>query len=240
MSLLVLSFVAGVLTVLAPCILPLLPIIVGGSVADQKRPARPYIVTASLAISIILFTLLLKFSTSLLGVPVFVWQVISGLIITTLGVGILWPQLWERFGAKLNLTGSNLLGKAGKQKGIAGDILTGAALGPVFNSCSPTYAFIVAGILPASFGQGIAYLLAYALGLAGILLLIALLGQKITTKLGWASNPNGWFKRIIGALFVMVGLSVLTGFDHFIQSYFVQQGWYDLPSQFETWLLNRQ
>lgn len=240
MTLFVISFVAGALTVLAPCILPLLPIIVGGSIATgQSRPNRPYIITASLAVSVILFTLLLKFSTSLIGVPTIVWQVASGLVITLLGASLLWPRLWESVSARLNVASSKLLRKAGKQNGILGDVLTGAALGPVFTSCSPTYAFIVAGVLPVSFSEGIVYLLAYAVGLAAVLLAVALLGQKAVARLGWATNPNGWFKRTIGVLFILVGLSVATGFDHQIQAYLVQQGWYDLPAQFENSLLNR-
>ncbi len=239
MTLLIIAFVAGALTVLAPCILPLLPIVVGGSVTDQRRPLRPYVITASLAISVVLFTFLLKFSTSLLSVPTMVWQVLSGLIIIALGVSMLWPSLWERLGARLNISTSRLLGSAGKQKGLVGDILTGAALGPVFSSCSPTYAFIVAGVLPVSFGQGLGYLLAYALGLAAVLLVVALLGQKIIARLGWATDPKGWFKRVMGVIFILVGISVSTGFDHSIQAYFVKQGWYDIPAQFESSLLNR-
>lgn len=230
---------AGILTVLAPCILPLLPIIVGGASVGERRPAKPYIITASLAVSVVLFTLLLKFSTALLGIPPSAWQVLSGLIIIVLGISTVWPGIWERAAAKLNITTTSWLSKAGRQKGAWGDILTGAALGPVFNSCSPTYAFIVAGVLPASFATGFAYLLAYAAGLASVLLVIALLGQKITTKLGWAANPHGWFKKTLGFVFILVGLAIITGADHYIQAYLVQNGWYDAPAQFENSLLGQ-
>lgn len=239
MTLLIISFMAGVLTVLAPCILPLLPIIVGGASVGEQRPAKPFIIAMSLAVSVVLFTLLLKFSTALLGIPPSVWQVMSGFIVIVLGVTTLWPGIWEKAAAKLNITTTSWLGKAGRQKGVWGDIVTGAALGPVFNSCSPTYAFIVAGVLPVSFVTGFAYLLAYAVGLASVLLLIALFGQKVTAKLGWATNPHGWFKRILGGIFILVGLAVATGADHYIQTYLVQNGWYDAPTQFENSFLTQ-
>ncbi len=51
-----LSYVAGLLTALAPCVLPLLPIILGGSLAGEKKDKwRPYIITGSLVVSLILF-----------------------------------------------------------------------------------------------------------------------------------------------------------------------------------------
>lgn len=238
-ELLIISFVAGAMTVLAPCILPLLPVIVGGSLSDQKTWRRPFVIASSLALSVVVFTLLLKFSTSLLGVPAQVWQVISGLIIILLGISLAAPRFWEPVGNRLNLTSSRWLGRAGQQKGLVGEIATGAALGPVFSSCSPTFAFIVAGVLPISFGQGFIYLLAYAIGLAGVLLLVALLGQKLIEHLKWASNPNGWFKRTIGIIFLVVGVFVATGLDHSLQAFLVEQGWYDPFSRFENSLLQR-
>ncbi len=56
-------------------------------------------------------------------------------------------------------------------------ILTGAALGPVFSTCSPTYALLLATVFPVSFISGIIYTLIYALGLSLILVLIILGGR---------------------------------------------------------------
>lgn len=239
MELLVLCFVAGALTVLAPCILSLLPVIVGGSLDISGNSAwrKPFVITASLATSVVVFTLLLRASTALLGVPSMVWQVISGSIIALIGLTLLVPSIWERVGARFNATSGQLLGKASRTKGVAGEILTGAALGPVFTSCSPTYAFIVAGVLPVSFGIGLSYIIAYALGLSLVLLLVALLGQQMVRKLQWASNPHGWFKKILGIIFIGVGIFVATGLDHQVQAYLVSQGWYDPFADFEQSLL---
>lgn len=234
MELLIVAFIAGVLTVLAPCILPLLPIIIGGSVINdggqnKNSLKHPLIITASLAVSVIVFTLLLKATTALLGVPTEVWAVISGVIVILFGINLLWPSLWERVMIKTGLqAGANrLMGQSGKSSGVKKDILLGASLGPVFNSCSPTYALIVAVILPASFLVGLGYLVAYALGLATILLLISIGGRTVIQKLKWLANPNSVFKKIIGLLFIVVGLAVLLGIDKQIQTYVLENGWYD-------------
>ena len=241
MALLLLSFVAGVLTVAAPCVLPLLPVIIGGSLVEagkdkpQRQWLRPLLVAASLAVSVIVFTLLIKATTALLGVPQIVWQVISGGLVILLGLYYLRPALWEPISNRGGLfaRSNKLLGKAYAVKGNGGALLVGAALGPVFNSCSPTYALIVATVLPASFVQGLAQLTAYAAGMSATLLLIAYFGQAVVTKMRWLANPSGWFKRTVGILFIVVGLSVIFGLDKQFQAFVLEQGWYDPIGRFE-------
>lgn len=241
MALLILSFIAGVLTVAAPCILPLLPVIIGGSLleASKDKPERqwlrPLVIASSLAVSVITFTLLIKTTTALLGVPQLVWQIISGAIVLLLGWYYLWPHGWEMASVKTGFFNQSnaALGKAYQKKGLTGALLIGAALGPVFSSCSPTYALIVATVLPASFAQGFLFLVAYALGMSATLLLIAYLGQAFVAKLRWLSNPNGWFKRVVGILFIIIGLMVIFGLDKKLQAYVLEQGWYDPISNLE-------
>lgn len=241
MALLVLSFIAGVFTVAAPCVLPLLPVIVGGALvdSDKEKPERqwlrPLIIAVSLAISVIVFTLLIKASTSLLGIPQTVWQIISGVIVLVLGISFVWPSIWESLSAKTGLfnRSNQVLGKAYAKKGFASPILIGASLGPVFSSCSPTYALIVATVLPVSFAEGLIYLIAYAAGMSATLLLVAYLGQAVVSKLNWLSDPNGWFRRLVGALFIVVAVSVIFGLDKKLQTFVLEQGWYDPISNLE-------
>jgi cytochrome c biogenesis protein CcdA len=234
MPLIIVSFFAGAFTILAPCILPLLPVVVGGTAvragANPKRSwRRPLIITASLAVSIIIFSLLLKASTVFLGIPVLVWQIIAGVIIILFGISMLWPTGWDRLAAGLGLirVSGRLNSAAFAKSGSGGDALMGASLGQVFNSCSPTYAIIVAAILPASFIEGLAYLAAYAAGLSLMLLLIAYFGQDLIRKLGWATNPSGWFRKSIGGIFILVGVALILGIDKEIQTYILENGWYD-------------
>jgi cytochrome c-type biogenesis protein len=236
-TVIIVSLIAGALTILAPCVLPLLPIIVGGSVVQDRDWRRPVVIAASLAVSVIAFTLLLKAGTALLGIPQYVWQIIAGSLIILLGLVLLFPKLWEPLSARLNLASGQLLGKAGKKRGFGGEILTGAALGPVFNSCSPTYAFILAVVLPSSVGVGLGSIVAYAIGMGLMLLLIGLLGQRLVAKLRWAANPNGWFRRVLGIVFILVGVFVAASLDRDLQSFILDQGWYNPIAEFERSLL---
>jgi sulfite exporter TauE/SafE len=115
--------------------------------------------------------------------------------------------------------------------------MMGAALGPVFSSCSPTYFVILATVLPQSFGVGLVYLGVYAAGLSIILLLISYLGQKFVKKVEWASNPNGIFKRGLGVVFILVGIFIITGFDKKIQTFILDKGYFN-STKIEDQLLN--
>lgn len=239
MALFILSFIAGVLTVAAPCVLPLLPVIVGGSVLQSDKDKadrqwlRPVVIATGLAVSVVVFTLLIKATTVLLGVPQIVWQIISGGIVILLGLNYLWPHAWEKISAKSFIRTNALLGRTLNKHGFGNELLLGAALGPVFSSCSPTYALIVATVLPVSFARGLVYLIAYAVGMSVTLLLVAYLGQAFVSKLKWLSDPNGWFKKAIGILFLIVGFAVIFGVDKKFQAYVLEQGWYDPVSNVE-------
>ena len=238
MTLLLISFIAGVLTVLAPCILPLLPVVIGSGVGGRSK-ATPYIVIGSLAVSILLFTYLLKASTLLIDIPPYVWSYLSGGILTAFGLVLLFPKLWESLPgiAKGSAEANKLVGAGHQKKSIWGDVMIGAALGPVFSTCSPTYFVILATVLPASFLLGTAYLLAYILGLVLILLLIALLGQRLIGKLMKAASDDSWIKKGIGALFLIVGIAIMTGFDKKLETKILDSGFFDI-TQVEQRLLD--
>ena len=239
MTLLALSFLAGILTVLAPCILPLLPVVVG-SAATGRSKSTPYIVVGSLALSIILFTYLLKFSTALIMIPPQVWTYLSGGILILFGLVLVFPALWEKIPGinKLSASSNKLVGTGYQKKSFWGDVLIGAALGPVFSSCSPTYFVILASVLPASFALGTAYLLAYAAGLSLVLLLIALLGQRFADRLNAFADSRGFFKRIVGLLFIVLGLLIASGYEKKIEVAILESGFVDAV-KWEQRLLER-
>lgn len=219
-----LSLLAGVLTVLAPCVLPFLPVIVGGSLGHGSR-RRPYLIAGSLVASLLLFTLLLKVSTAFLHIDPRAWAIGSGTLVVLLGLVMLFPGVWARVSTALKLDNAHqLLDKArGQRSETLGAVLTGAALGPVFSSCSPTYAWVIATVLPASPTVGLLYLGVYCIGMAGALLAISLAGRKLINRLGWAANPRGWFQRVIAGLFIVVGVLVATGLDKDFQAWAVDR-----------------
>ena len=230
MAFLFISFIAGILTVLAPCILPLLPVIIGGAVADGENKHKSSTIILSLIASIVLFTLLLKWSTAFVSIPPITWKLISGGILILFGLSSLFPGLWERLPlvGKLSISSNKLMGKGFVKKGVGSDILIGSALGPVFSSCSPTYFVILATVLPVSFGKGLLYLFVYALGLGLMLFLIARLGQRFTNRLTNISDPKGWFKRGLGVLFILVGVFIISGLDAKVQTAVVNGGFFDV------------
>ena len=226
MTLLAIAFFSGVLTVLAPCVLPILPIILGASVENDKNKYTPYVIIASLSVSILIFSLLLKASTILIGVSPTFWKSFSWGLIIGLGIITLFPNLWKHISTKLWFSDNSnkLLDKSSQKSGTLKYVLMGFALGPVFSSCSPTYALILAIILPAWFFIGITALISYILGLAAILLAIAIFGQKLVKNLKWASDPNGVFKKILGIIFIIVGIAIISWYDKKIEAAILDAG----------------
>ena len=228
------AFFAGALTVLAPCTLPILPLIIGGSSASHQEHRsvtlrRALVMVASLAISVFCFSLLLRASTVLLAIPQQVWSLVAGGLVIALGLHFLMPDFWARLATRFGWsTRSNqrLFHYANKQ-GWRSTIVTGAALGPVFNSCSPTYALIIALILPRSLGEGVVALAVYVLGMSAVLLAVAYFGSRLTQKLGWTLAENGVFRRVIGVVFVLVGVAVISGLDKDLQAWLLERGAYD-------------
>ncbi len=239
MTLLIIAFLSGVLTVLAPCVLPLLPIVMGASAEDGNNKRIPLIIIGSLSISIILFSLILKASTVLIGVPPSFWKSFSGGMIIALWVITIFPDLWKNLSTKLGFSWKSnaLLNKSNTKKGFAKYALMGFALGPVFSSCSPTYALILAIILPAGFLFGFAALVSYTLWLAVILFAIALFGQKLIKNLAWASNPKGIFKKILWIIFVLVWVAIMTGYDKKIEAAMLEAGFLN-TTNFEQNIIN--
>ncbi len=238
----VISFVSGVLTILAPCILPLLPVIVGHSISDTTlNKRRLAFVLASLSLSVILFTLLLKASSLLIDIPPDFWKWISGGIIFFFGITMVFPSIWDRFSfaSTVSAQSNKVLFKGYKKDSIWGDVIIGASLGPIFSACSPTYFVILATVLPASLLLGLIYLLAYVLGLSLAMLCVAVLGQKIISKVGKVSDPRGWFKKTFGIVFILVAIAIVSGFDKKLQTDLLNAGFFDV-TQIEQKLLDSQ
>lgn len=239
MELLLVSFFGGILTVFSPCVFTLLPVIVGGSSTGGKWN-KVITISGSLGLSVFIFTLILKYSTSLIGVDPIVWKLVSGGLVFFLGMSMIFSAKWGQITSKSGLSiGTQKLLVFGKSKsGLTSDILTGIALGPVFSSCSPTYAIILATILPVDIFRGTVYLIAYSVGLVLILFLIGMFGQSIVQRLKWAVNPHGYFRIILGSLFIVVGLSIITGLDKKFETYLTEKQVFDFSIDLEKRLLD--
>lgn len=232
MGLLLASFGAGLLTILAPCTISLLPIMLGSATKSDKR--SPWIVALSLGISVFLFTLLLKGTVIFIDIS-FQWlQVVSGLLITFLGIFMFWPSLWTNIELFLGLeTSHTLLQKASRQSGFLSSVFLGLALGPVFTTCSPTYLFILGTVLPVSLYLGSIYLMAYILGLIIMLLSVGYGSRLLLAKIRFAANPQGVLKKVISALLIVLGVSIMFGVDKIFEAWILEKG-YSGPIEIEN------
>lgn len=225
LTIIIISFLAGVLTVLAPCVLPLLPVILGGWLAGTDKK-RPYIIIVSLMVSLMLFTILLKASTLLIDIHPKFWDYFSGGVLILFGITLLFPKVWSWF---VIVTGiekksQESLQNAAAKEGIWWPIGIGAALGPVFSSCNPTYSLLLATVLPLDITSGLVGLAAYFVGLGLILLLVTLFGRSILGKFSFFANPNGVFRRILGLIIIIVGVFITLGTIKQLQTWVVENG----------------
>ncbi len=236
MTLLLVSFLAGILTVLAPCVLPVLPVILAGSLSEKQK-WYPYLVTFSLALSVVLFTVILKVSTAFIDIPSSFWKYLSWGILLALGLVYIFPHGWAWIAEKAKFSRSNASLDTAQNIGnpVLRAVVTGAVLGPVFSTCSPTYSLLLATVFPVSVTLGIGYTLVYAFGLSCMLTLIALGGRFIIAKIRIISDEKWWFKRILGIVLILIGLMIISWLDKKFETYVLDR--FDV-SGIETKLLD--
>lgn len=126
------AFVAGLVTVFSPCVLPVLPVVLGSSVPGGK--ARPLGVIAGLFISFSVFTLALTEIVALLHLSANFLRFVAIVVIAVLGLSLLIPRWHER----IELLLSRLRGPTSTRprSGWWGGMLTGVSLGLVWVPCA--------------------------------------------------------------------------------------------------------
>lgn len=211
MVLIIVSFLAGVLSVLAPCVLPVIPVIFGGSLSSNSRSKSWRIITAMM-ISIVLFTLLLKVSTMFINVDPQVRVRVSSSIIILYGLMLVRPGRRESIFSWLRLSRvHNTVDRASDIGGLRGDILLGASLGPIFSTCSPTYVILFSTVLPTHFTLAIFCMIAYVIGFGGLLALLVRWWRSLVRRLYGLSDSRGAFKRTLWIILVMTWVLILSG-----------------------------
>lgn len=215
------AFFAGVLSVLAPCVLPLLPVLLWAGFA-QKNKASPYIILISALFFIFVFTFFFKLATGFLPLSQEVFTGISWVLILFYGVLLLYPDLWERIKGFFPFLKQQTVKKEQKNW-FWSDVLLGASLGPIFASCSPTYALIISTILPASLLMGTLSILAYILGFGAVIFVVIYFGKEVLQTLRRYANPDGIFKKIIGIVLIITGILVMTGGFKWIETQLVNR-----------------
>jgi cytochrome c-type biogenesis protein len=215
MTAILLAFFAGTLTVINPCILPLLPIVVAAAFANGRLGAAA-----------LLLGLVAGFAT--LGVIVNATGALFGINENSLRIGVavlllvfaailLIPVLERRFSnlvAPVGAAGANLAAKASSY-GIAGQFAVGILLGAIWAPCSgPSVGAALS--LAAEAGGYLAAagrMTAFALGAALVLFLVAIGARSLANRSGGVMKMAPYAKKIAGGAFLLVGVLMLTGWD---------------------------
>jgi cytochrome c biogenesis protein CcdA/thiol-disulfide isomerase/thioredoxin len=203
------GFLAGVITAVSPCVLPVLPIILAGGASGGAR--RPFAIIGGLVASFTLFTLAAASILSALGLPQDFLRNVAIALLFVLAATLLWPRL----GIVLERPFAFLTRRRGGDLG--GGFLLGASLGLVFVPCAgPVLATIT--VLSAEHRIGVETVLltlAYSLGAAGPMLLIALGGQRVARRVR-AQSEN--FRRAMGVVLAGAAVAIVFNAEQSIQT----------------------
>lgn len=221
------AFIAGLLSFLSPCVLPLVPsyigFITGLGLEDITRARKTTLIHAVLfVIGFSTIFVLLGAGATLIGQLLTQFKPIiarvGGFMLIALG---LWMLGIFQFGA---LNQERRFHLNDKPLGYLGTILVGVAFGAGWTPCLGP---IISGILmiagsEASVGRGVALLAAYSAGLAVPFLLSALLLERFFTFFQRFRSKLGLINRIAGVLLIVVGVMLLTGWFQTLAGYLEQ------------------
>ncbi|MBS0244976.1 MAG: cytochrome c biogenesis protein CcdA [Proteobacteria bacterium] len=216
-----LSYAAGALSTLSPCVLPLLPIILLSVI--ERHKLGPAMLALGLVVSFTAVGVTIASLGFSIGLDASVLRAAVAVLLLAMGIVMLVPALQARLGAAaapLATGGQNLIDRI-QPKGLLGQLMLGALLGAVWSPCSgPT---LGAAIGLASQGGGIAQatviMLAFGLGAATPILVLAYGSrQAIFLRRDWLTRSSKWAKPVIGTTLAMIGLFILTGLDHTIET----------------------
>jgi len=185
------------------------------------------VIISAFAISVIVLTVLLDRLFSTFGLRQQTLTTISAVILIVFWLTIMFPDAWTRFASKTKI--NQIWHGQKKWTWLRSDILLGVSLGPIFNTCSPTYTILISWVIQTDFITWLQYTLAYVAWLVLILLAIAYGWRLVVDKLRRASHTNGWFKKIIWWILILVWVSILLGRDKQVEAWVLEQ-WYSIDT----------
>jgi cytochrome c-type biogenesis protein len=219
------GFLAGILSILSPCVLPLLPIILGTAVAAHRWGVAALVAGLVLSFTAIgLFVATIGFSIGLDGG---VFRAVSAVLLAVLGLVLLSGMLQRRFARATAGIGdrANALLARMAPSGLGGQFLIGLALGAVWSPCvGPTFG--AASVLAAQ-GTDLAsvavVMVAFGLGTALPLVLVGSLSREALGR--WRgrmmlSGQTG--KTLLGACALAVAVLILSGADRQVETLLVE------------------
>lgn len=214
------TFLAGIATVLSPCVLPVLPAILSAGLGRGRY--RPLGIIIGLMVSFAFFTLTLTFFVHLLGISANLLRYLAMAVIALFGLVMLFPALGDRFAlatSSIGTLGAHVQSRVSQQTGFKSGLLLGAALGLVWTPCAgPILAVVTTLVATQNITSEIILLtLAYSLGSGIPLLLIAYGGNKALTAIPFLARHSEEIKRFFGALMILTAVGLLFHFEVYLQ-----------------------
>ena len=205
------AFVAGIVTALSPCVLPVLPIVLAGGATGGPR--RPFAVVAGLVVSFTVFSLTAATLLSALGLPDDLLRNLAIAVVVIVGLGLVWPRLGDLLGRPFYAFARRPPGDAG------GGFVLGLSLGLLFTPCAGP---VIAAVATVAATQDLtlsafAITLAYGLGAGLVLLGFALAGRRgLNLRSARAHAPA--IRRALGAAVLAVAVLMILGVDKKLQT----------------------
>lgn len=221
----VFAFLAGVLSTLSPCVLPLIPIIIGAA-ANQHR-FGPLALAGGLAASFAVIGTGLASIGSSIGLAQDGFRLFAAIVMGIIGIVLISNRLQERFAVAMSGVsgaGNSLLSKV-TIDGLLGQFLIGILLGLVWTPCvGPT---LGAAITLASQGRDlgkIVFVMAiFGLGAGLPLALLGMLSRGAMMKAkGRLGNAGKFGKQLLGGFLIVISLLVMTGQDKALESFLLK------------------
>jgi cytochrome c biogenesis protein CcdA/thiol-disulfide isomerase/thioredoxin len=200
------AFVAGMVTAVSPCVLPVLPIVFAGAATGGSR--RPYAVVAGLVVSFTVFTLAAATLLRALGLPEDFLRNLAVAVVFLVAASLLWEPLGRLLQRPFLALGRRAPGDVG------GGFLLGLNLGVLFTPCAgPIIAAIATVAAAESWTVGAVFItLAYALG-AGVVLLAFALAARRGLALPSVRRRAPLVRRALGGVLVVTGVLMIFGLD---------------------------
>lgn len=215
------SFIAGVITILSPCILPILPIILTSTIGGQKiSKARPLGVVAGFIFSFTFFTLFLSSIVKISGVSANTLRFFSIAVLAIFGLTLIIPQiqlLTEKIFSKL----SKFTPSSQNKTGFEGGILIGLSIGLLWTPCvGPILASVISLAITGSVTLDAFFItFSYALGTSIPMLLIMIGGQNTLRRIPWLVSKLGKVQKTFGVVMILTAIALYFNIDRKFQSY---------------------
>lgn len=216
-----LALLAGVLTIASPCVLPVMPILLGTS-SDRPSRVRPLFIVAGFILTFASFAMLLGAVSSVVEVAQEALRNTAIAILALSGLARLWPQPYDWLVARLEKPLARL-GAPGANagNGNAGGFVIGMSLGAVWTPCAgPVLASILVLVVKAQdLGWSALLLTLYAIGAAIPMLAIIYGGQYMTKHVRVVARHAERLQKVFGVLVILTALAIYLQYDILAYSY---------------------